>query len=674
MELETEFTRLDCRVIDAAEASTATHRTVLLILARTFNTAGATLLCEPSVVGGRSGPPDIAIIDPRSGVHTVEVKGVRLEQVLSLQAGGAIEIEYDRARARKDPSKQARQAMFDIKDASTRHFNGELNVPFQSWVAFPRIRRRDWEQKFGSAISSRPDVLFVDELESSALGNHLRRSGIEKLSLFGLAACPPAQLQSVMAAFGDSAALAPPPRSQARTLPGSKGQHLEEEQAEYRALSDQQQRIASQGWDDGPRLVRGVAGSGKTVVLATQAARMLDRLHKRPRDLFEEDGTPSVLVVCFNRTLVPFIQQRIEMAYEQRTAETLPDGLLTVTHFNELIFTLSREGFCRYRTIETHPDPGERAARCLSDLGALNGSHRDRLSKGLFHAVFVDEGQDFHGNELQVLLKLCARAQNGPRMFVVYDDAQNLYGQKRPTWTDLGLEVRGGRAVVLDQALRNTRQIVEPAFNVLLGTHAVDPRSVNTRKTRRFADFQMLKDKQLVSWDGRHIRVHFAPREGDPIVLHGCDDKCSEEALVARRCEALIGAEQLLPQDILVLTFKRERAYQLAKAIGSRIGSERVRCAIDETEKDKLVVQKDRLTVSTIASAKGYDAPFVLLASIEDCLAGIEGRATLYVGCTRAREWLEVSGNGTSALMRELQASAAAMGSRGDYPEVVRSP
>jgi hypothetical protein len=662
MQLDTELTILDCRVIDAAEASTETHKAVLLILAQTFNTAGATLLCEPSVVGGRSGPPDIAIIDPRSGVHTVEVKGVRLEQVLAVQAGGAIEIEYDRTRTRKDPSKQARQAMFDIKDASTRHFNGELNVPFQSWVAFPRIRRHDWEQKFGAAISSRPDVLFVDELESPALGKHLRRSGIERLSVFGLNECPPAQLQSVMAAFGDSAALALPPRSQTRTLPGSKGQHLEEEQAEYRALSEQQQRIASQGWNDGPRLVRGVAGSGKTIVLATQAARMLERLHKRPRFLFEEDSTPSVLVVCFNRTLVPFIQQRIEMAYEQRAAETLPDGLLTVTHFNELLFTPSREGFCRYRTIETSPDPGERAARCLSDLAALNGRHRDRLSKGLFYAVFVDEGQDFHGNEFQVLLKLCTRAESGPRMFVFYDDAQNLYGQKRPTWTDLGLELRGGRAVVLDQALRNTRQIIEPAFNVLLGTHAVDPRSVSTRG---FADFQMLKDKQLISWDGRHIRVQFARREGDPIVLNSCSDKRSEEDLVARRCDALIGAEQLLPQDILVLTFKRERAYQLAKAIGSRVGADGVRCAIDETEKDKLVIQKNRVTVSTIASAKGYDAPFVLLASIEDCLAGVEGRATLYVGCTRAREWLEVSGNGTSPLMSELQASVAAMAERG---------
>ncbi len=116
--------------------------------------------------------------------------------------------------------------------------------------------------------------------------------------------------------------------------------------------------------------------------------------------------------------------------------------------------------------------------------------------------------------------------------------------------------------------------------------------------------------------------------------------------------------EGLLPQDILVLTFKRERAGELAQAISDRIGSELVRCTLND--KDGLAVQPNRVTVSTIASAKGYDAPYVFLASLDDVADDVEGRASVYVGCTRAREWLQVSASRTTALVREFEASLAA--------------
>ncbi|HEX2448321.1 MAG TPA: hypothetical protein VHK26_09070 [Methyloceanibacter sp.] len=195
MDLKSELNNLDCSVIDVDEALTKTHQEVLLILAQTFNRVGAILLCEPSVVGGRSRPPDVAVVDPASGLHVFEVKGVTLDQVRTVLAGGGIEIAYDTRISRKDPSRQAKQAMFDIKDSASRHFNGELNVPFQSWVVFPRIGRTEWEYKFGAAISGRADVLFAEDLTSSHLGDRLRKDAAARLERFGLSECPPLQLK-----------------------------------------------------------------------------------------------------------------------------------------------------------------------------------------------------------------------------------------------------------------------------------------------------------------------------------------------------------------------------------------------------------------------------------------------------------------------------------------------
>jgi hypothetical protein len=59
-------------------------------------------------------------------------------------------------------------------------------------------------------------------------------------------------------------------------------------------------------------------------------------------------------------------------------------------------------------------------------------------------------------------------------------------------------------------------------------------------------------------------------------------------------------------------------------------------------EQDKLLGQRSILTLSTTASAKGYDAYCVLLASGNEFDRDVIGRINFYVGCTRAIEYLEV--------------------------------
>lgn len=632
------------------EPLTSTLREVLLTLAQTFDAHGVDLLCEPSVIGAKAGAPDVVIVDPHSGVHVVEVKGVTIDQVRSIQPGGALEISYDSGTKTVDPVKQAQKAMYDVKDAARDRFGGETNIPFEAWVAFPRIRRWEWEQKFGEAVSSRREALFADDLESSTLGNRLRKEGMRRLAEAGLSSCPAQQVHSVMASFGDSGALAPPPRPQVKTSEGSRGERLSEVVSEYRALTEQQARLAAQGWNDGPRLVRGVAGSGKTIVLATQVARLIERLKKDSQPLFDPDrSTPPILVVCFNRALVPFLRSRICAAYRQRTGDDLNPASIMVCHFNKVMFHLQEKGLVTYRNIKLGQDAGAEARKYLAELESVSGDGAKQLRDGLFHSVFVDEGQDFHEDEYRVLLKLTSRtASDLPRFFVFYDDAQNLYGLQRPVWRDLGLEIKG-RAVVMEECHRNTRQIVELAFNVLVGTYASNPQVV---RTRSFADVAALEEKGLVVSEGGHYRVQFARREGPSADLYRCASARDEVSMVAGRVEKLISNVELLPQDVLVLAMSNDRAKEVFTAIASRVGENMVRSTAD---KDQLAIQTGRVTVSTIASAKGYDAPMVLIVSANEFGDSREDRAMFYVGCTRAREWLEVSAFDSSPLVLELE-------------------
>jgi hypothetical protein len=199
--------RIGCRIVDPHEARTAAQREVLHMLVRAFAEEGVTHLCEPSIMGGGWYVPDIVTIDPYSGVHVLEVKGVTLDRVQAVRAGGAVEIDYGHNVSRKDPSRQARNAMFDIKNAASKHFRESLQVPFQSWAIFPRISRPEWRQKFGDAVSLRNDVLFQDDLRTEQLKARLQRAGVARLKYFGLRQCPRKQMRCVLAALEDSEAM-----------------------------------------------------------------------------------------------------------------------------------------------------------------------------------------------------------------------------------------------------------------------------------------------------------------------------------------------------------------------------------------------------------------------------------------------------------------------------------
>jgi superfamily I DNA and RNA helicase len=82
------------------------------------------------------------------------------------------------------------------------------------------------------------------------------------------------------------------------------------------------------------------------------------------------------------------------------------------------------------------------------------------------------------------------------------------------------------------------------------------------------------------------------------------------------------------------------------------------------------------LTVSTIASAKGYDAPVVFLLGVDHLRSDRkEDRALFYVGATRSKFHLVVSGVGPrqGTLLEEAVAAAEGL-ARGDHTSMPQQP
>ena len=279
----------------------------------------------------------------------------------------------------------------------------------------------------------------------------------------------------------------------------------------------------------------------------------------------------------------------------------------------------------------------------------------------LFDAIFVDEGQDFEPEEYKLLLDLVkTHSQTGEKALVIfYDDAQNLYARPRPNWKQVGVDIqRGDRARVMKECFRNTREIVELAFNVLLGSQAPPHMRV---QTRTYADVNYLKQGNLIEEHGDHFRVRFAERTFRKPIVHKFPSRLKEKEWIATEVIQLIEEEQVRPEDILVVFHRKNDFEDLPKTITAKAKDDSIKGFIQpygqNQDRDKYIFREGHLTISTTHGAKGYDAQIVFVAGADLFDTENEGRASFYVGATRAKMLLYISGlDRPNTLITEVEA------------------
>jgi superfamily I DNA and RNA helicase len=266
-----------------------------------------------------------------------------------------------------------------------------------------------------------------------------------------------------------------------------------------------------------------------------------------------------------------------------------------------------------------------------------------------FDAIFIDEGQDLVPEEYRLLLKLVKADMqtNEKNLIIFYDDAQNLYGKPRPVWKDIGIDVqRGNRSRIMKECFRNTKEVVELGFNVMLGKQSHDSTAVTMRT---YADVNMLRQHDLIEEYDDHFKVKFTKRSfSDPIVIR-CSNRAEEKERVASEVINLIYDGQVRPEDILIL-FDRIAEYKdLDAIIKSKDKHGLIKGFIkpyggNRDDMDRYIFQENHITLSTTKGAKGHDAYLVFLLGADLFSTDSEGRASFYVGATRSKLGLFITG------------------------------
>jgi hypothetical protein len=404
--------------------------------------------------------------------------------------------------------------------------------------------------------------------------------------------------------------------------PDSLGSQLERRKALRPIMSRDQQRLCGLNVDGKPRLVRGVAGSGKTLVLAHWVQKTVQKLSETP--------DARVWAVYANRDLERLIKDTIEEAWRSEGGcGRSPLERVQLFHVKDVLLDLYRKASLRWSG-----DPFDYNAQAAEYL-----KHQCfEQVKPCCPAMFIDEAQDMGPDTLRLLSALVepmdlgnpkARAVN-----IFYDDHQNINRRPRPKWTDIGLDMIG-RATVMKESFRSTRPITEFALNVLYRLQPPDGD----------ADHKELVKLGLIEQTTRNGQpwwnVRFNSVEGPSPVFRKYPTLAKQVTALADQVMRWITEDGVRPCDISVTCLDNAFRKQVEEELGPRLKPIKARIVSQPGKPEAR--ETNTVIVSCSASFKGYEAELVVIGGLERFIGKKEILPNnLYVAMTRARSLLAI--------------------------------
>lgn len=211
-----------------------------------------------------------------------------------------------------------------------------------------------------------------------------------------------------------------------------------------RVLDLQQEQLA-RSLGDGHRVIHGVAGSGKTMLLAYRCLHLARQTDQ------------TILVLCFNKTLASRLQQLM-------AARGVSDRV-SVRNFHAWCHEMLRTYHVPLPPKSGHDDLWfDQMVQAVCD-----GVEARAIPRGQYAAVLIDEGHDFQPDWLRLAAQMVDPRTNS--LLLLYDDAQSIYdGGKRRRFTFASVGIQAvGRTTILRLNYRNTCEILALARS-LAGT------------------------------------------------------------------------------------------------------------------------------------------------------------------------------------------------------------
>ncbi|EPP6979722.1 3'-5' exonuclease [Escherichia coli] len=551
-------------------------------------------------VGRKNRHPDFVIIDPENGLVFLEVKDwtvhtlhqVNHEQVI-LETNGILKSEIN-------PLLQVRRYACDTVNAlpadsrlrqNDGQYKGRLNLAWAYGVVFTRITRQQLKALAGNdenaveRIFPSAQTICQDDMTQSVLPDIFRQK-IAGMFTMGFRTRVTPQVRDIL---------------RAHLFP-----EMTVRQHSQIKIMDIQQEILARNIGDGHRVIHGVAGSGKTMILLF-------------RCLYLAETTPGkILVLCYNITLASYLRECIESR-----------GLksrVTVFHFHSWCASMiKRHGIQVTAGGKDYPE------KCFSALeDAVNSG---TITDTGYDAVLVDEGHDFESRWLALIARLFDNASRS--LLLMYDDAQSIYRRERAlnfSLASVGIQAQG-RTSVLPVNYRNTKRILHFAYAF----------------SREY--FEKHQNREIP-----FVQPQAGGEEGtEPEIL-----RCASESDEAVQVVGWLEKRYTLCghwSDMAVLC-PAEFSVKHLKEVMTQRGIPYATC-FDSEGKKKYSRRKDVVHLLTYQSSKGLEFPYVAVINASFVHSGAADESevipALYVAFTRATRELLVACYRENSISRHLE-------------------
>ncbi|MGM0631925.1 MAG: DEAD/DEAH box helicase [Pseudomonadota bacterium] len=578
-------------------------------------------LCWYDILVGRRGRyPDFIVLHPSRGLLFLEVKDWKLDTIRKISKSH-VELLTDNGRTTvSNPIEQVRQCAYQVinqlerDDQLVNHSGdhaGKLKFPYGYGVVFTNIAREPLRKALtpeGEQLLPDHMLLCKDEMTENEdpeafqqilwgmfnydFGNKLSMPEIERIRwhLFPELRIEGEQLEiEISEEQGDQTGTEP------YSIP------------EIIRVMDLQQEQLARNLGTGHRVIHGVAGSGKTMILGFRAAQLAEVLSK------------PILVLCFNITLAARLRH---FAAEKRIT-----GSVQVYHFHD---------WCGQQLKAYHCNPAEGDAPFWERqvAGVIAGVEKSRIPRAQYGAVLIDEGHDFEPEWLQLVTQMVDPETDA--LLLLYDDAQAIYRKKAAlnfSLSSVGIKARG-RTTILKLNYRNTREILKFAYRFAEEFIAVDECSDD--------DIPVIEPESAGAVGPQPVFRQFERGDDEYRFIVQCVSKWLSDGNHANEIAIIVPGRPF------------------ARSIAERLSAAGIdnSCLVDKQTKAGYSPGNDQVTILTIHSSKGLEFDRVILAGVH----GISHVADdmpeqvrlMYVGMTRAKSRLLVTSSDSTVFTERL--------------------
>ena len=398
-------------------------------------------------VGSSGFHPDFIIVHPRRGLLILEVKDWRIDTIQQMNKTRAMICTSDGVKEVHNPLEQARvyaHAVCNIlekdpqliSNSGTRH-EGKLLFPWSYGVVLANITRRQFNATDLGEVLPSHRVICQDEMYEDVDAEAFQQRLWEMFSW----------------QFGDALSLPQIDRIRWHLFPeiritATKQAVLFDDQDDNKAnlipnilrLMDIQQEQLARSLGDGHRIIHGVAGSGKTMILGYRCIHLAKITHL------------PILVLCFN---VP-LAARLE-------------AMMTEKGLSSNVIVRNFHAWCldqlKHYHVAKPQGTGDEFYRQLVQ-SVIDAVDNGQIPAAQYGAILIDEGHDFAPAWLKLIAQMLNPTTNS--LLLLYDDAQSIYDNNKKrakfSFKSLGIQAQG-RTTILRLNYRNTAEILHTAYS-----------------------------------------------------------------------------------------------------------------------------------------------------------------------------------------------------------------